>query len=186
LVFKDGWLVDDGELEAPPHIEMQLQHQMMVSGRSFAFIGALIGGNQIKLLKREPDEKVYKAILKKTQVFWNSIEDNKPPDPDFSRDADTIRALYSQATTGKVLDARNNADIKGFAERYKDVSARIKELESEKTALKSHLIMLSGDAEKVIGDGFSIAMSIVKGGHVEYDREDYRNFKPYFKKEVKK
>ncbi len=184
LVFKDGWIVEDGELEAPPHIEMQLQHQLMISGRSFAYIGCLIGGNRIKLLKREPDSKVISAIEKKIQAFWNSIEDGKEPKPDFSRDADTIKSLYSQAMVGKIFNA--TPDMVGFADRYKELSAKKKEIESQIDEVKSHLLMAAGDAEKVISEKFSISLGVVKGSHVEYDREDYRMFKINFKKEVKK
>ncbi len=182
LVFKDGWLVEDGELEAPPHIEMQLQHQLMVSDRSFAYIGALIGGNTIKLLKREPDDKVFKAIQKKAEQFWNTIADGKAPDPDFSRDIDTIKALYSQAKEGTVLDVRNDREITSLMHEYQALNANKKVIETSLEEIKGQLILKAGDAEKLIGENFSISMGVVKGGHVEYDRKDYRAFKPFFKK----
>lgn len=183
MIFKDGWLVEDGQIEAPPHIEMQVQVEMAIGEFAFNYIGGLVGGNSVKLLKREPDEKVITAIYKKTAWFWNSILENKEPKPDFSRDADTIRRLYSQAEAGKVLDVRGNADVQGWADKYKQLSAQKKEIETQIDEIKSHLIIFAGDSEKIIGDNFSISMGIVKGGRVEYDRQDYRAFKPYFKKE---
>ncbi len=182
LVFKDGWLVEDGELEAPAHIEMQLQHQLMVSGRSFAYIGALIGGNTIKLLKREPDERVFKAIQKKAEQFWDSIESKKEPNPDFSRDLDTIKALYSQAQEGKVLDVRDDREITSLMHEYAALNANKKIIETSLEEIKGQLILKAGDAEKIIGETFSISMGVVKGSHIEYDRADYRMFKPFFKK----
>ena len=182
LVFRDGWLVEDGELEAPPHIEMQVQVEMAIGEFSHNYIGCLVGGNSIKLMKREPDEKVIMAIYKKAAQFWNSIAENKEPAPDFSRDADTIKRLYAQAKPGKVFDARGNADVQGFADRYKDLSARKKEIENQIDEVKSHLLVTAGDAEKLIGENFSLSLGVVKGSHVEYDRADYRMFKINFKK----
>ena len=56
LIFKENWIIEDGELvEAPPHIELQLQHQLMVSGIDKGYIGALIGGNKIKVIEIDRD-----------------------------------------------------------------------------------------------------------------------------------
>ncbi len=185
LVFKDGWLVEGGDLEAPAHIEMQLQHQLLLSGRSFAYIGALIGGNTIKLLKREPDDKVFKAIQKKAEHFWNTIADGKAPEPDFSRDLDTIKALYSQAQVGKVLDVRGDKETTSLMHEYQAISANKKVLEAMLEGIKAQLILKADDAEKLIGENFTLSLGVVKGGPVSYNRADYRMFKPFFKKDKK-
>ena len=49
LQFREKWTVDGDNIEAPPHIEMQLQQQLMITGRKYAYIGALVGGNQVKI-----------------------------------------------------------------------------------------------------------------------------------------
>lgn len=186
LIFREGWIQTEDGLEAPPHIEMQVQHQLAVSGRPCAYIGALIGGNTIKLIKREPDPRVINAIYKKTEAFWNSIEDGKEPTPDFSKDYETIRALHSQVEAGKVLSLMNDeTEFTPLMIEYQNLKASEKELEEKLKAVKAQIIMKSGNYEKIVGDRFSISMGIVKGGPVSYVREDYRNFKPYFKKEKK-
>lgn len=186
LMFRDGWQkTEDGDLEAPPHIEMQIQHQLAVSGRAYAYLGALIGGNTIKLIKREPDDVVIKAIYKKSEQFWNTIADKTPPQPDFSKDTEAIKRLYSQSSKGKFLDVRGNLTFTDLINEYREAGLQIKEWESKKEAAKNQILTMAEDAEKIIGENFTVSMGIVKGGPVSYDRADYRMFKPSYKKEVK-
>ena len=82
LAFRDGWIEhDDGSMEAPEHIEMQVQHQMAVSGFKRAYIGAFVGGNRFELIERERDEAVIAAIKSMTKLFWESVEEGKEPSP---------------------------------------------------------------------------------------------------------
>jgi putative phage-type endonuclease len=186
FVFRDGWIVDGDNFEAPPHIEMQLQHQLAVSGRSYAYIGALIGGNRIVLIKREPDEQIISSIKKQVERFWNSIADNKEPQPDFARDADVIKRLYNQAAPGKIFDARGDQEINAYVAEYRQINESKKKLEHEIDRIKSQLIVRIGDCEKAVGDTFSISASMVKPTKIEYEREGYRLFRLNFRKEAKK
>ena len=46
MVYRTKWIDDgNGHIEAPPHIEMQLQHQLHVANVSWGCIAALVGGN---------------------------------------------------------------------------------------------------------------------------------------------
>jgi putative phage-type endonuclease len=54
LVFRDGWTQDeDGDLEAPAHIELQVQQQLLLTGRPVVHIGALVGGNKVQMIERQ-------------------------------------------------------------------------------------------------------------------------------------
>lgn len=185
LVFKDGWIITEDGLEAPPHIELQIQHQLMVSEFDYAYLGALVGGNRVTLLKRVPDEKVFTAIKKKVEQFWNTIVDNEEPKPDFSRDNDVIKRLYSQSQAGKVFQDFGNKEFGSLIHEYQVLSENRKLIENKLDEIKSKILIKAEDAEKIIGENYSISLGIVKGGSVSYERKDYRMFKPSFKKEKK-
>jgi len=68
---------------------------------------------------------------------------------------------------------------------YKEKSAQKKILEERLEVIKANIIFHAEDAEKIVGEDFSIGLGIVKGGPVSYVREDYRSFRPYFKKDKK-
>lgn len=179
MVYKDQWLEnDDGTVEAPPHIEIQVQHQLAVSGYSYAYIAALIGGNKVVLIKREPDPIVIDAIRQKVREFWISIEANKPPAPDYSADAEFISKLYGYAEVGKVFDASGDKEIIDLALKHKQFTADEKKAKEGKDAVKAQLLMKIGESEKVICDGFSISCGAVAPTRIEaYDRAGFRMFR---------
>ena len=121
LIFRDKWTKkEDGSYEAPLHIEIQVQHQLLVSGREYAYIGVFVGGNELILIKRTRDEKVISAIKKKIAWFWQTVEDKQEPEPDFSKDADTIIRLYGYAEPDKVMMAEDDKELWELANNYKD------------------------------------------------------------------
>lgn len=185
LQFRDGWAVEGDDVEAPPHIEIQVQHQLAVSGRSFAYIAALVGGNRVALIKREPDEKIISEIKKRVASFWFTIAAGEEPKPDFSRDSAFIARLHSYAEPGKILDAHGVEEIADLAAQYRAFGNAKKQAEEQQKAVKAQLLMKIGDAEKVKGEMFTISAGIIGPKHVEYDTAGYRDFRISWKKEIK-
>jgi len=78
LIFKDEWTEDDeGNIEAPAHIECQVQHQLLVSGASLVYIAALVSGNKVVLLKREPSPMIHQAIKEKGEITVKMFGENR-------------------------------------------------------------------------------------------------------------
>jgi putative phage-type endonuclease len=181
LAFRDGWIVDGENVEAPPHIEIQVQQQLALSGFKVAYIGALIGGNRVVLIKREPDAKVIEAIRHRIKEFWDSVAKGIEPKPDFSRDADFIGTLFSYAEPGRVITADDK--ISALATQYRRAADEAKAAEEKKDAARAEILTLIGDAEKVIGPWGTISAGLVGPKHVEYDAKGYRTFRINWKKE---
>ncbi len=183
LMFKQEWSEDEnGNIEAPPWIECQVQQQLLVSGRSFAWIAALIGGNRLIIIKREPVPSIQDAIKEKAFLFWKSIDENNPPEPNFETDASFINKFYGYAEPGKIIDVTENARIKELAEQYKQIASITKENDARQESIKAEILMMLGDCEKAISPAFSISAGMVGAAHIEYDRKPYRTFKINFKK----
>lgn len=183
FAFTRSWINDGDNMEAPPHIEIQVQHQLLVSGKDVAYIGALVGGNRLVLLKREPDTNIQEAIKKEVAAFWLSIKNNDAPAPDFARDAAFIASLYKYADPGKIIDA--NDQVETLANAYKKTSDMIKGLEGEKEKQKAMLLEVIKDAEKVKGSNFTISAGVVGETEVSYKRAAYRNFRISWRGEKK-
>lgn len=182
LIFRDGWLVDDdGSIEAPPQIEIQLQTQFGVSELKWGYIGALVGGNDIKLLKREADGEIWKAIEGKSKEFWKRIDQQDAPAPDFIRDADFIKSIYQSVQPGLIM--QSDPLIFELAASYNSLGQQIKELEGQRAGCKAQLLTLIGDAEKVIDPMFSISAGVTSETVVEsFVRKAFRNFRVTWKK----
>lgn len=185
LQFKNGWEIDDsGEISAPPHIEMQVQLQMGVSDRKYAYIAALVGGNTLKLIRRERDDDVCFQMFEQIHKFWESIENNIAPSPDFKADAEFISKLYSYAEPNKVIDASGSDELLSLADQYRVCTAQAKAYTEARDSIRAQILMLINDAEKVLGHGFTISAGITGPTIVkEYERKGFRNFRITFKKE---
>lgn len=158
LVFRNAWLVkEDGTVDAPPHIEMQLQHQLEVSERTWGMIVALVGGNEVYVLERERDDEIGNVIRFSSMEFWKSIEANRPPEPDYSRDAKLIARIYRTTDPGKILDATMDSTLSYLAGQYDFASREVKAHEAAKDAARAKILEAIGPAEKVIGDGWTIS-----------------------------
>lgn len=178
--FRNWWVFDDKDASAPPHIEIQVQHQLAVSGFKVAYIGALVGGNDAYLLRRERNEPLIAQIFERCAAFWESVDKNEMPEPDMFKDNEVIRDIYCHAEPGKVT--LSNDGIDALAAEYNRTGEEIRKLERERTGLKSRLLMAVGDHEKVIGSDYTISANMVGPAHVSYDREGYRNFRVTFKR----
>lgn len=183
LVYRDQWLDD----EAPPHIEVQVQHQLEVANRNWALIVALVGGNAIKVIRVERDREVGAGLRKAIRAFWARVDAGTPPKPDFQRDAAAIRDLF-RSGAGAPLDARGNNYLQALAQTYMAAAAAEKDAVARKEAARAEMLTLIGDASKVVGDGWTLTSSETKGspgttivpemiGTVINARAPYRQFR---------
>jgi putative phage-type endonuclease len=167
LVFRREWITAEGEEEAPLHIEVQVQHQLAVSGRRWACIGVLAGGNTAHLFVRKRDETAIAAIEDAVERFWRSIEANEPPSPDFRRDADSIRDLYANSDPTAVLGEEARAEIAALLPRFLEARAAAKAAKEIEDEIRARLLHTLGPVEKVvIGDHTITAKSIMRKSYV--------------------
>lgn len=177
LAFRDGWTIEEGFIEAPPHIELQVQHQMLVSGLRRAYIGVMVGGNRIEVIERSADDAVHAGILAKAAEFWQSIEDGRAPDPVMPDDADAVIAMNQFAEPGKLLDARGDDELATLLQQYQQYGLDERVAAEHRKVLKAEILQKIGDAEKVITGIGKISAGIVGPAEVAYTREAYRNFR---------
>lgn len=193
LAFKSGWKIEDDMLVAPDHIELQVQHQMLVSGLRRAYIGVLVGGNDVRILEREADDGVHRAIRSEAAAFWDSIAAGTPPDPVMPDDARAVIRLNSYAEPGRLRDARGDAVLASAIADYARLGREIDDLQAIRDARKAEILQAIGDAEKVLADGFTISTGMVAdspGTLVTADmvgqyiggRRGFRNFRVTSKK----
>lgn len=184
LQYKREWIEDEKGIQAPYHIEIQVQHQLLVSCLQFSYLGALVGGNDLKLFKRTRDEKIISAITAKAWSFWQSIEDNKPPAPDFEADADFIAKQYNFAEPGKIVDLTEDIHSVDLVSEYRSLKDIISVNTKRCEGIKAELLTRIGDAEKAIHPTFSISAGLVGPTWIEaFERKGYRNFRINAKKE---
>lgn len=177
LMFRDGWTIDEGFIEAPAHIEIQVQHEMLVSGLRRAYIGVMVGGNDIRIIEREADDSVQRGILAAARAFWASIDSNTPPDPVMPDDAAAVIRLNQFAQPGKLVDARDDAELATLLLEYQRLGKIEKDAAEERKVVKADILVRIGDAEKVIASNGKVSAGIVGPSTYTVEREGYRMFR---------
>lgn len=195
IAFRNGWTVTDDFIEAPPYIEFQVQHQMLVSGISRAVIVALVGGNDLRVLERDADPVIHREIIARAAKFWRSVDANEPPDPVFPGDAESFIRQHAYAEPGRLLDLRDDSKACALFADFNAKQAAVKAAELERDTAKAMLIERIGDAEKAIfpngtlsasmtapGEGTLITPDMV--GQRYGQRAGFRRFQAYLKKDA--
>lgn len=161
LAFRDGWIEhEDGSIEAPEHIEMQVQHQMGVSGFKRSFIGAFIGGNRGVVIERLRDDDVIAAIRAKVADFWRTVDAGLEPDPVMPGDAEVIIRLNQYAKPGKILSADGDETLRDLLLEYKAAAKAEANAKEDKDVAKAKIFKHIGDAEKVLTSEFSVSCAL--------------------------
>lgn len=160
LQFKRGWINDEAK-EAPPHIEFQVQHQMEVSDFGWTVLAPLVGGNQPMPFARLRDAKAGEIIRKRVADFWIRVDSGEEPQPDFTRDGETIAKKYL-SSNGKAVDMADNARLNELAHAYDVAAVEIRKQTSIKDAAKAEILTIIGGNEKIaLAGGWKISAGTV-------------------------
>lgn len=192
LQYQQKWIDDgNGNIEAPEHIELQVQHQLEVSGRKWAALVVLVGGNEQKIVLRNRDAGIGADIRAKSTEFWSKIAANRPPSPDYTQDAEFIIKQLRKDGSGGYIVA--DAKLEDLIKNYVFVSREYADLEKIKDQRRAEILELIGNAGKVVTSFGSLSTGNVKGksgtlvthdliGKVIGASEGYRQFRFYPKK----
>lgn len=172
FAYKEKWTDED----APIHIEIQVQHQQLVSGINWSVVAALVGGNQLKYIVREASPAAHKKIVKKVVQFWNNFENNVDPNPDFNKNAEALIALNQEINPrNKILNEPLNFKFNSLCRRFfktKGLRMRISDLEQ---ALKAEIFNYIKDHKKAVSQEFEISTTTVKESDIMViKKESYR------------
>jgi len=131
--------------EIPDMYYCQIQHYLMVTGLSYAYIVALVGKRLLwKLVVR--DDEFIKLMSGRLKEFWeNHILARVAPAPaGLDTDTDILKALYQQESPGQYVELHYYQDD---YDRHKEITRQIKELNLEDEAIKQKFMQAIGDSE---------------------------------------
>jgi predicted phage-related endonuclease len=179
----------DGYWAPPPHIAIQVQHQLAVTGLPYAYLGVLFGGSEERVFIIERDDEICAKLEEAVIDFWRHVDDGIPPEPDYDRDRWVIKRLFARATPGRTVDWSENEEARHLVMALQSASAAASDLkkmakEHEEAAeeLRARLLHRLGDAEMADLGEVVLNAKTVAGGPVSYERQPYRNIRVAKKK----
>lgn len=127
LVKKAAW-----QDEPPLMYQVQVQHQLAVTGHLWASIAVLIGG-QTFLWKDIPrNEEFIDKLIASLDVFWHRVQTRQPPEPDGSPSSSAILSLlYPRAEVDHVILPGSAIEIDRDRERAAQIIRVQEEIKAE-------------------------------------------------------
>lgn len=150
----NSYALKEWEEGVPAHYEIQCLHYMAITGATHCYIAALIGNSDFIWHKIERDQETIDYLMQIERDFWeNNIEKDVVPMPDGS-DAysEYLKKKYDKSN-GQVIELHLLENGVNKLNRYDEIVADIKVLESEKKLIEQE-IQLHMEAFEVakIGD----------------------------------
>ena len=134
----------------PEYVQLQVLHQLAVTGKQAADIAVLVGGQELRVHRIERDETMIAQLIALEREFWQKVVDRVPPDADGSESADSaLRSLFPR-------DVGGTADFAGHFEldaAFRELLALRESLESQEAranALKQQIQQRMGTATKAL------------------------------------
>lgn len=144
--------------EPPMHILLQVQSQLHCTGYKWAYVGALVGGNEPVTYRVDYRPKIGAEIEKRVAAFWDSVKAGKEPPVDGTDStAAALAAMFPEATAGESIDMDGDNE---FPERWASlIQAKQdrKAAEATETASKNWLMAKIGTAELIRYGGQIVA-----------------------------
>ncbi len=165
----DGWQRDEwaGD-EAPLKYQVQVQHQLAVTGATHGYLFGLVGGNDPHVRRIERNDRFIEAMLAKLTEFWRYVELKEPPPADASAGTAAALARLYPKDTGAVIDLPEEAAE--WAAKLAEAKAAKKEAEAIERECSNLIRAAIKDASYgrlPDGGGFSLKAQDRAGYYVE-------------------
>lgn len=138
-LWKDG---------VPEYVQLQVHHQLAVTGKQAADIAVLIGGQHLEIHRIERDERLIARLIELERQFWLYVTSDTPPPADGSESAErALRCLYPE-DKGQSVDFRDDRNLSATFADLLAVRQAMAEQEKLEAQLKQTLQQAMGEATR--------------------------------------
>lgn len=90
---------DEWEDEPPLFYQVQVQHQLAVTGLAWGSLAVLIGGQQFRWIDLKRNDAFIEKLIQAEDEFWWRVKNLNPPPPDNTKSsADALAILFPKET----------------------------------------------------------------------------------------
>lgn len=168
----EGW-GEPGSDEIPEVYLIQVQHEMVVLQQPVAAVAVLIGGQDFRIYEVPADRELQEMIIEAEELFWRCVQEQREPEPDFSRETLRRTLARMRPTHTGTLSKADDSD-EAFRVVVQEAAVNEKAYKEMGSLAKSHLIwrMRGGDA-MVFADGTVLRRKVIKKAAYEVAATEY-------------
>lgn len=164
LMFRDEWLVEGSlsstrildNVEPPPGYDIQVQHQLAVTGAPHGYLGVLVGGNSPYLIHRPRHDGIIAAIEHEAAAFKNSLDEGREPPIVAADDLEAVKRLFAAGQKGEIVDLTADNELPELLDRYLAADEATKEVAAIRDVAKAQIQQKLGAATAALTNGFKI------------------------------
>jgi putative phage-type endonuclease len=133
----------------PEYVQVQVQHQLAVTGKAAADVAVLLCGQQLEIFRIPRDEDVIARLIVLEARFWEYVEADTPPPADGSESsARALRQLYPGG--GDTLDFSENPHLSQVLSDLRALRSELDAKGRQAEGLKQALQEAMGDASRAV------------------------------------
>jgi len=143
--FRDG--------EYPATYYVQCQHYMMVTGKPKWYLAVLVLGREFLWFEIARNDEDIAALADAEKDFWEYVRTKTEPPVDSSKScSDTLGVIYSDSRPDTIDISAYRTDLI----RHEKLTAKIKELETERNAIDNEIKAFLGEADTGETNGYKV------------------------------
>ena len=162
-LFRQKWLSEDGAIEPPAWIAVQAIVEAKLAEASWAMVAALIVGHGIDLhLVEVPiHQGVFDRVCEETIAFWDRVEREEKPEPDFARDAHVLERLYGN-NNGTEIDLSTDNRMPHLLEERANLKAAASAAAASLKPIEAEIIAKLGAHDRAYLPGWRVSRPVVR------------------------
>lgn len=132
----------------PEYVQLQVQHQLAVTGKQAAHAAVLVCGQQLDVHRIDRDDELIAKLIELEARFWQCVESDTPPPADGSDSADrALRCLFPR-DAGSTVDFSDDRNLSATFADLISVRAEIETREEVESQLKQRIQHAMGEASR--------------------------------------
>ena len=148
----------------PEYVQLQVMHQLAVTGKQAADVAVLIGGQELQVFRIERDAAMIAQLIALEQQFWWYVEQDKEPPADGSDSAElALRSLYPR-DSGTTVDLRQDLVMSAVFSDLLAVREVIATQSAAEARLRQAIEQRMGDATRALFETGEVSWKRSKDG----------------------
>ena len=162
----------------PDYVQLQVMHQLAVTGKDVADVAVLIGGQDLQIHRIYRDEALIEQLIGLEAQFWECVEKDIEPKADGSESAQTaLRALYPGDSFESVIDLKGDLEMNAAFSDLLSLRQHLTQTEKYESEIRQRIQQRMGDCSKALFDEGQISFKRSKDSEV-FDTDKLKTQQP--------
>lgn len=175
VYLQSDWADD----QVPDAAELQLQHQLAVTGAPYGYVAGLIGGNRHVVRRVDRDQELIDHINAEEEVFWSHVQDGTTP-PVTARESlsDIITAAGTPDVDELVLDGPQASEARAWVAAYQQAQVDEKSAIAKKHEARNNLLVIAGGHTHLVEQSGDVLHTVVRVQRGVFSKKRFRDEEP--------